>query len=153
MKHDSNFATGLAMLRRDGFVSMRAGRKEGYIEIKTQIPANGNYLFVNADVKGTLAVEVLDDNGQPMEGFTKKDCISMKKSDKTKQMISWEKHPGVTSLVGKTVRLKFYLNQADIYAFWISAWQTGESGGYTGGGGPGLSDEGIDTPMDKLKNN
>lgn len=139
------------MLRRDGFVSMRAGRKEGYIEIKTQIPANGNYLFVNADVKGTLAVEVLDDNGQPMEGFTKKDCISMKKSDKTKQMISWEKHPGVTSLVGKTVRLKFYLNQADIYAFWISAWQTGESGGYTGGGGPGLSDEGIDTPMDKLK--
>lgn len=56
-------------------------------------------------------------------------------------MISWEKHPGVTSLVGKTVRLKFYLNQADIYAFWISAWQTGESGGYTGGGGPGLSDE------------
>lgn len=61
------------------------------------------------------------------------------------------KHPGVTSLVGKTVRLKFYLNQADIYAFWISAWQTGESGGYTGGGGPGLSDEGIDTPMDKLK--
>lgn len=152
-KHDSNFATGLAMLRRDGFVSMRAGRKEGYIEIKTQIPANGNYLFVNADVKGTLAVEVLDDNGQPMEGFTKKDCISMKKSDKTKQMISWEKHLGVTSLVGKTVRLKFYLNQADIYAFWISAWQTGESGGYTGGGGPGLSDEGIDTPMDKLKNN
>lgn len=53
----------------------------------------------------------------------------------------------------RTVRLKFYLNQADIYAFWISAWQTGESGGYTGGGGPGLSDEGIDTPMDKLKNN
>ena len=94
-------------------------------------------MFVNADVKGTLAVEVLDDNGQPMEGFTKKDCISMKKSDKTKQMISWEKHPGVTSLVGKTVRLKFYLNQADIYAFWISAWQTGESGGYTGGGGRG----------------
>ena len=110
-------------------------------------------MFVNADVKGTLAVEVLDDNGQPMEGFTKKDCISMKKSDKTKQMISWEKHPGVTSLVGKTVRLKFYLNQADIYAFWISAWQTGESGGYTGGGGPGLSDKGIDTPIDKLKNN
>lgn len=35
----------------------------------------------------------------------------------------------------------------------ISAWQTGESGGYTGGGGPGLSDEGIDTPADKLKNN
>jgi hypothetical protein len=152
-KHDSNFATGLAMLRRDGFVSMRAGRKEGYVEIKTKIPANGNYLFVNADVKGTLTVEVLDDNGQPMEGFTKKDCISMKKSDKTKQMISWEKHPGVTSLVGKTVRLKFYLNQADIYAFWISAWQTGESGGYTGGGGPGLSDKGIDTTMDKLKNN
>ena len=128
---------------------MRAGKKEGYVEVKTQIPANGNYLFVNADVKGTLAVEVLNDNRQPIEGFTKRDCILMKKSDKTKQMISWKKHPDVTSLIGKTVRFKFYLNQADIYAFWISAWQTGESGGYTGGGGPGLSDKGIDIPAGK----
>lgn len=34
-KHDSNFATGVAVLRRDDFVSM-------YV---------GSYLFVNVDVK------------------------------------------------------------------------------------------------------
>ena len=30
------------------------------------------------------------------------------------------------------------------YAFWISPWDTGESRGYTGGGGPGLNPCGID---------
>ena len=53
-------------------------------------------------------------------------------------------------LAGRTLRLKFYLNKADLYSFWISEWQTGESGGYTGGGGPGLSDKGIDIPVNKL---
>ena len=28
--------------------------------------------------------------------------------------------------------------------FWISPWDTGESRGYTGGGGPGLNPCGID---------
>ena len=46
-------------------------------------------------------------------------------------------------------RLKFYLDNADIYAFWISPWQTGESRGYTSGGGPGLSTCGIDVPANK----
>ena len=119
------------------------------MEINIQIPANGNYLFVNADVKGILAVEVLNDNGQPIEGFTKRDCILMKKSDKTKQMISWKNHPELKPLAGRTLRLKFYLNKADLYSFWISEWQTGESGGYTGGGGPGLSDKGIDIPVER----
>ena len=39
------------------------------------------------------------------------------------------------------------MNKADLYSFWISAWQTGESCGYTSGGGPGLSDKGIDVPV------
>lgn len=145
--HDSNFATGLAMLRRDGFVSMRSEKKEGYVEVKTSVPEDGKHLFVNASVKGTLAVEVLDENGQPLEGFSRKDCRQIKNTDKTKLMISWKKQPDLTSLAGRTLRLKFYLYKADLYAFWISARHTGESGGYTGGGGPGLSYKGIDVPM------
>lgn len=146
-KHDSNFATGLATLRRDGFVSMRSEKKEGYVIVRTLIPKDGKYLFVNADVKGTLAVEVLEENGQPLEGFTKKDCIQIKNTDKTKLMISWKKHSELESLKERMIRLKFYLNKADLYSFWISAWRTGESCGYTSGGGPGLSDKGIDVPV------
>lgn len=146
-KHDSNFATGLATLRRDGFVSMRSEKKEGYVIVRTLIPKDGKYLFVNADVKGTLAVEVLDENGRPLEEFTKKDCMQIKNTDKTKLMISWKKHSELESLKERMIRLKFYLNKADLYSFWISAWQTGESCGYTSGGGPGLSDKGIDVPV------
>lgn len=142
---DSYTSTGLATLRRDGFVSMH-GDKGGYLTTE-KIQFDGKHLFVNADVKGTLAVEVLDANGQPLEGFTRKDCIVMKKADKTKQRISWKRNPDVASLIGQTVRLKFYLDNADLYAFWISPWQTGESRGYTGGGGPELSVTGIDVPV------
>lgn len=144
---DSYTTTGLATLRRDGFVSMH-GDKGGYL-LTEKIVFDGKYLFVNADVKGTLSVEILDAEGQPLEGFTQKNCVIIKKTDQTKQLISWKKHPDIESLAGKTVRLKFYLDHADLYAFWISPWQTGESRGYTGGGGPGLSANGIDIPVDK----
>ncbi|MEB3372815.1 hypothetical protein SFC43_02715 [Bacteroides sp. CR5/BHMF/2] len=70
-----------------------------------------------------------------------------KNTDKTKLMISWKKHSELESLKERMIRLKFYLNKADLYSFWISAWQTGESCGYTSGGGPGLSDKGIDVPV------
>lgn len=144
---DSYTSTGLATLRRDGFVSMH-GDKDGYL-LTEKIQFDGTYLFVNADVKGTLAVEILDADGKTLEGFTKKDCVAVKKTDQTKLLITWKKQQDVTSLTGKVVRLKFYLNHADIYAFWISPWETGESRGYTGGGGPGLSANGIDIPMNQ----
>ena len=71
---DAGMSTGLAMLRRDGFVSMRAGKTLGYL-ITEKLSFDGKYLFVNADVrnkKGMLAVEVLDAEGNPIEGFTSK---------------------------------------------------------------------------------
>ena len=144
---DSYTSTGLATLRRDGFVSMH-GDKDGYL-LTEKVRFDSKHLFINADVKGSLAVEILDENGKPLEGFTRKDCAPMKKTDKTKLLVTWKKHQNIASLIGKAVRLKFYLNNADIYAFWISPWQTGESRGYTSGGGPGLSTCGIDVPANK----
>lgn len=71
----------------------------------------------------------------------------MKGKDSTKQQITWKGHAGLDTLAGQTVRLKFYLSSGDLYAFWISPWTTGESRGYTAGGGPGLSPTGIDQPL------
>ena len=144
--HDSNFATGLAALRRDGFVSMQAGTEEGHF-ITDAVTVNGNYLFVNVDVhrkKGKLLVEVLDAKGTPIPGFTKKDCSILKRMDSTKQMIVWKNKTDLSELSGKNISLKFYLTDGDLYSFWISSWKTGESGGYTAGGGPGLNPAGVD---------
>lgn len=146
---DSHTSTGLATLRRDGFVSMQAGKEEGYL-ITEKITFDGKYLFVNADVldkKGLLKVEILDADGNPMPGFTQKECIALKKTDSTKQVVSWKDAKDLSALSGKTVRLKFYLTNGDLYSFWISPWQSGESRGYTAGGGPGLSADGIDKPL------
>ncbi len=145
--HDSNFATGLAMLRRDGFVSMQGDSEEGSL-MTVPFQFDGAYLFVNADVrKGRLAVEVLDENGNPLEGYTKKDCILMKKDNSTRKRITWKNHSDLTPLVGTNIRLKFYLTDGDLYSFWISPWQMGESRGYTTGGGEGLHPKGIDIPI------
>ena len=144
---DAGVSTGLATLRRDGFVSMRAGNKEGFLTTE-KLSFDGKYFFVNADVKGKgaqLKVELLDADGNPIPGFTKRDCVVMRGADKTKQLITWKGKQDLTELKGRTIRAKFYITRGDLYAFWISPWASGESRGYTGGGGPGLNASGIDT--------
>lgn len=144
---DAGVSTGLATLRRDGFVSMCADQKEGFL-ITEKLCFDGKYLFVNADVnthKSQLAVEVLDEQGEPIPGFTRRECLAMKNADNTKYMIVWKKNRDLSSLAGKVVRFKFYLTNGDLYAFWVSPWETGESRGYLSGGGPGLHFSGIDT--------
>ena len=145
-KHDSNFATGLATLRRDGFVSAHAGKSEEYLQTK-EITIDGNFLFVNLDIKNTgkFSAEILDENLNPISGFTKKECCVIKKTDSTKHLIQWKNRKELTDLYGKTVYLKFYLSGGDMYSFWLSPWETGESRGYTAGGGPGLHSSGVDT--------
>ena len=144
---DAGVSTGLATLRRDGFVSMRAGNKEGFLTTE-KLSFDGKYFFVNADVKGKgaqLKVELLDADGNPIQGFTKRDCVVMRGADKTKQLITWKGKQDLGELKGRTIRAKFYLTRGDLYAFWISPWESGESRGYTAGGGPGLNASGVDT--------
>lgn len=146
---DCYTSTGLATLRRDGFVSMSAADKEGHLTTE-KLSFDGKYLFVNANVgsrKGRLYVEVLDEDGRPVSGFTKKECQVMKSTDSTKYRITWKDKSDLSELAGKNIRLRFYLTGGDLYAFWISPWQSGESRGYTAGGGPNLNASGIDNPL------
>ncbi|MFC5410369.1 hypothetical protein ACFPMF_13670 [Larkinella bovis] len=140
---DSEISTGLATLRRDGFVSMRSEKTEGYL-LTELLSFDGQYLFVNADVKGQLSVEVLDANGQVIPGFSRKQSVVVKKKNSTQQLITWKDKPDLSSLRTQPIRLRFYLTDGDLYAFWISPWETGESRGYTSGGGPGLHPSGVD---------
>lgn len=145
--NDSHMSTGLATLRRDGFISMKAGNQEGYL--KTEILTfSGQNFFVNANVeKGSLLVELLDEKGNPLKGFKKKDCLPMEKENSTKRLITWRNNKDLSALKGKNIRIKFYLTEGELFAFWISPWKTGESYGHTAGGGPGLSSDGIDKPL------
>lgn len=134
---DSYTSTGLATLRRDGFISRHAGNEQKSLTTEV-ITFDGKYLFINADVKGSLKVDILSkDNRLLAENVA---TIS----DENSTCI---KAGNVARFRGREVRLRFTMTDGDLYSFWISPWETGESRGYTAGGGPGLSPSGIDIPF------
>ncbi len=142
---DGQLTTGLATLRRDGFVSMKSDNNNGYL-LTQKISFDGHFLFVNADIpKGSeLKVEILDENNTTIRGYRKADCIPMKEN-RTRYLIRWKEHDNISALKDKPVHFRFHLNKnGAIYPFWVSPASTGESRGYTAGGGPGLLQSGID---------
>lgn len=127
---------GLAVLRRDGFASLKAGQ-EGFI-ITRPVVFNGKYMFVNVDNKeGELQVEILDENFKVIQPFTRTNCISVN-TNNTIQEISWKKNKDIAVLKGKKVRFKFYLKNGSLYSFWVTPDKSGASYGYVAAGGPGL---------------
>lgn len=137
-----NASIGAAVLRRDGFAGMVADG-EGRVTTRP-VKFSGSEFFVNADARfGSLSVEVLDASGNVHEGYGAEDCTGLVRVDSTKSRIAW-KGGNLSRFSGKSVRFRFRLKVATLYAFWVSANETGESGGYLAGGGPayrGLRDE------------
>lgn len=130
-------ATGLATLRRDGFVSLDAGAQGGSITTR-KIRFSGNHLFVNVDApKGELRAEVLDANGKPIEPFTSANSLPVA-VDATRTELQWKGSPDLGTLAGKTVRLRFHLRSGSLYSFWITPHREGYSRGYVAAGGPGF---------------
>jgi hypothetical protein len=135
-------ASGVAVLRRDGFASLRpkVGAVQGEI-VTRPLRFSGCRLFVNADVKGgELLTEVLDENGRPVPGFTASESVAFS-GDSVKAPISWKGTDDLSPLSGRNVRFRFIVkgaavNEGDFYSFWVSRSARGESGGYLGGGGP-----------------
>ena len=139
----ANASTGIAKLRRDGFASMDAGSDGGTLTTKPVL-FSGNRLFVNIDCpEGSLRVEVLDENSQPLEGFSAARCRALT-ADSTFSEVTWEGASDLSSLAGTPVRFRFHLNDGQLYSFWVSPNASGASNGYVAGGGPGF-DGAIDT--------
>jgi hypothetical protein len=91
-------------------------------------------LFVNADVAGSLRVEVLDSAGRVLPGFGADRCSPVQ-GNATRLAVEW---PGAAlgTLAGQAVRFRFRVDRGRLYAFWVSGTPAGASGGYVGAGGP-----------------
>ncbi len=128
---------GLATLRRDGFASLDAGAQEGHVTTR-YVSFTGRHLFVNADCRGgELRAEVLDRQGQPFPGFERERSVVLR-GDGTRQKLSWRGSPDLARYAGQPVALNFYLKQAKLFAFWITADPGGASHGFVAAGGPGF---------------
>jgi hypothetical protein len=139
-------ATGVAMLRRDGFASMdvpdaaapprRTSTLVNNGELLTRpVQFTGGHLFVNADLAGgTLRAAVEDASGRVIPGFELGSCIEVR-GNGTAMAVRWPA-ASLNRLAGTPVRFRFALTAGRLYAFWVSAAPSGESGGYVAAGGP-----------------
>ncbi len=121
---------GLAKLRLDGFVSVQADKRGGHLTTRS-FTFTGDELVVNADARaGLLRVEVLDHEGRPVPGYGREDCDPIRQ-DSLRRTVTWKGRNAVTSLAGKPIRLRFYLEEASLYSFsFLAADGTdGPSGG------------------------
>jgi hypothetical protein len=108
----------LAVLRRDGFVSLDAKEKPGYVSTSAFTRPVGR-LHVNADIKqgGRLQIELLNKDDQviakskPMEG------------NQLRGRVEWLA-PAGEALVGQTIRLKFTLTKGSLYSYWFAKSDT-----------------------------
>jgi hypothetical protein len=141
--------TGLATLRRDGFVSMtppdprRAHRVDDLVPRDTlttrPIRFQGRHLFVNANAAdGELRVEVLDESGRTIPPFAAETCRPVR-GDRTCARVTWERAADLGAIAARSVRFRFYLTRGHLYSFWVSRSENGASDGYVAAGGPGFT--------------
>jgi hypothetical protein len=138
-------ATGVAFLRRDGFVSMDAGETTGTLTTRP-VKFDGRHLFVNVDApKGELRAEVLDESGNVISPFSAENSLVVAK-DSTRVQMNWNGASDLTMLAGRSVKFRFHLRSGQLYAFWVSPDASGASRGYLAAGGPEFSG-----PMDTAR--
>lgn len=134
----ANGSTGVAVLRRDGFVSYSAQKEKGTL-LTRPVTFTGEHLFVNVNCpNGELKVEVLDADNKVIQGFSANDCKPLT-VDSTIAQIKWKNKKDLSALRSQPVRFKFYLTNGDLYSFWVSPDTEGASNGYNAAGGPGFS--------------
>ena len=108
---------GRLHLRRDGFVSQDAGITPGHL---TTVPftLEGTHLQINMDAsaRGWLKAEILDPTGHAIWGFEKSAADRLMFNDLS-QTATWNGNPDLSSLQGRSVRLRFVGQSVKLYSF------------------------------------
>lgn len=122
---NQNYAQPTAELRRysmrlDGLASVRADRGGGEL-LTHPVTFTGETLTLNlaTSAAGEVRVELQDADGEPLPGFRIDDCVPLIGNDLARA-VTWRRPDGATaslsSLVGRPIRLRLVLVDADLYA-------------------------------------
>ena len=104
----------LAVLRRDGFVSLDAGEGGGTM-VTDPFTLAGKHLFVNVDASGgELRVETLDANGDV------KASSAAIVGDHPSAELVW-RQGNIGEQLNQEVSLRFTLRDAKLYSYWVEA--------------------------------
>lgn len=103
-------------LPMDRFASIRAGYGGGEALTKVLTFAGSRlHLNYSTSAPGGVRVEIQDEAGKPLPGFTLADCVELI-GDQIERAVRWKQGPDVASLAGKPVRLRLVLKDADVFA-------------------------------------
>ena len=122
---------GLAVLQRDRFAGLTSGSSSaqstlikplqniGQITLKPIMLANWDQIFLNADAShGTVWVELLDQRGRRIRGFSKDEAIPVQ-GDSLEHKVRW-RDCKLTDLDGGTYLLRLHLDEATVYALTLA---------------------------------
>ena len=78
----------------------------------------GDELVVNCSTSaaGDIRVEILDADSRPIEGYTQADADGFF-GDSIDHSLTWNGKTDVSPLAGKPIRLRFLLQDADLYSY------------------------------------
>jgi hypothetical protein len=103
-------------LRTDGFASVHGGADPGEL-ITHPLVFAGQELSLNYSTSagGSVKAEIQNAQGVPLPGFALEDCQALV-GDSIDQTIRWRKDSNLAPLAGQPVRLRFVLQEADLFA-------------------------------------
>ncbi len=104
-------------LRTDGFASIRAPYAGGSLTTKALVFSGAKLVlnFATSSI-GSVRVELLDEGGQPLAGFSAAECDELI-GDQLERTVTWKHSPDLARLAGQSVRLRFVMRDADLYSF------------------------------------
>ena len=115
--HTRNAAIGLATLRLDGFASMEAGDREGWLVTPAERltrPA----VTINAKVQpgGGIWAELVDAEGHVAPGFEREQCSSFD-GDSVEHLLTWQGRSMKPWRPARELKVRFYLRKAALFAY------------------------------------
>jgi len=118
---NANYATPDSELRRyslrlDGFASLHAPYKGGTF-VSKPLTFSGNRLSLNfsTSAAGSLFVQLEEIDGTPCPGFALEDCKEIIGNEIARDVL-WKNGTDVSSLAGKTLRIRITMKDADLYS-------------------------------------
>jgi hypothetical protein len=103
-------------LRTDGFASVHVDADQGEL-LTRPLRFSGKSLVINYSTSagGSVRVEIQDESGRPMPGFTLEDSPNLV-GDQIEQTVDWKQGSDVSSLAHRIVRLRFVMQEADLFS-------------------------------------
>jgi len=104
-------------LRLDGFASLHAGYAGGEMVTKP-FRFTGDELEINysSSAVGSLRFELQDEAGNVLPGYSLEDSREII-GDQISRVVTWSGGKDVSTLAGKTIRMRIVLHDADLFSF------------------------------------